>query len=64
MSTRTTGGDPVEGADPGGTHSTKPGNPDKSGTSRPAHVDDGQTVVSGDRNAGRPEDLNKDPQTA
>ena len=33
---RTTGNDPVEGLDPGGTHSTKPGNPDKSGPAKSA----------------------------
>jgi hypothetical protein len=49
-STRTTGNDPVEGADPGGTRGTKPGNADKS---RPGQKDPRatQTVVSGDRNA-------------
>jgi len=52
-SNRTTGNDPVEGADPGGTRSTKPGNPDKSGPAKPEHVRDGQQVVSGDRNNGR-----------
>jgi hypothetical protein len=50
MSTRTTGGDPAEGADPGGTRSTKPGNPDKSGASKPADVADGQKIKSGDQN--------------
>ena len=58
---RTTGNDPIEGADPGGTHSTKPGNPDKSGPSHPQAV--GQTIVSGDRNAGRPDDLSSEPQS-
>ena len=47
---RTTGGDPVEGADPGGTRSTKPGNPDKSGKAKPEDV--GENRVSGDRNEG------------
>jgi hypothetical protein len=48
-STRTAGNDPVEGADPGGTRSTKPGNPDKS-RSRQKDPKTTQTVVSGDRN--------------
>ena len=56
---RTTGNDPIEGADPGGTHSTKPGNPDKSGPARPDQVK--QEVVSGDRNAGRPDELAREP---
>ncbi len=56
----TTGNDPIEGADPGGTHSTKPGNPDKSGPAKPDQVN--QTVVSGDNNAGRPQDLQREPQ--
>ena len=56
---RTTGNDPVEGLDPGGTHSTKPGNPDKSGPATPAQVE--KTVTSGDRNAGRPDDLSREP---
>ena len=47
---RTTGGDAIEGADPGGTRSTKPGNPDKSGTAKPEDV--GERRVSGDRNEG------------
>ena len=48
-SSRTTGDDPIEGVDPGGTHSTKPGNPDKStGSSKGTKI--GQTVESGDRN--------------
>jgi hypothetical protein len=48
-STRTTGNDPIESADPGGTRSTKPGNPDKS---QPRQKDPKtkQSVVSGDRN--------------
>ena len=45
---RTTGGDPLAGADPGGTRSTKPGNPDKSGPAKPEEV--GENRVSGDRN--------------
>ncbi len=59
-SKRTTGNDPIEGADPGGTHSTKPGNPDKSGPAKPDQVS--QTIVSGDNNAGRPQDLQRDPK--
>ena len=46
--TRTTGNDDITGADPGGTHSTKPGNPDKSGPAKPEHVE--QDARSGDRN--------------
>lgn len=49
-SDHTTGNDPVEGLDPGGTHSTKPGNPDKSGPSDPGAVREQQKVVSGDQN--------------
>jgi hypothetical protein len=49
-SSRTTGNDSVEGVDPGGTRSTKPGNPDKSGRSEKGSKLD-QTVESGDRNA-------------
>jgi hypothetical protein len=48
-STRTTGNDPVEGADPGGTRSTKPGDPDKS-RPRQKNPKATQSVVSGDRN--------------
>ncbi len=49
-SSRTTGNDSVEGVDPGGTHSTKPGNPDKGApSSKGAKI--GQRVESGDRNA-------------
>ena len=49
-SSRTTGNDSIEGADPGGTHSTKPGNPDKSpGSPKGAKIE--QTVESGDRNS-------------
>ncbi len=59
-STRTSGNDPIEGADPGGTHSTKPGNPDKSGQARPTQVQ--QEVVSGDANAGRPDELRSEPK--
>ena len=58
---RTTGNDPIEGADPGGTHSTKPGNADKSGPAHPQNVE--QTIVSGDRNAGRPDELSIEPQS-
>lgn len=51
MSKRVTGNDPAEGADPGGTRPTRPGNPDKQGPAKPARVE--QTVESGDRNNGR-----------
>ncbi|MGE0370727.1 MAG: hypothetical protein AB7Q01_02430 [Gammaproteobacteria bacterium] len=45
-STRTTGNDPVAGADPGGTRSTKPGQRDKSA---PRHADPAveQAVTTG-----------------
>ena len=53
-SSKTTGGDPVSGVDPGGTRSTKPGNLDKGApTSESTKVE--QTVVSGDRNDRPPE---------
>ena len=48
-SSRTTGNDAIEGVDPGGTRSTKPGNPDKSAPSPKGQKID-QTVESGDRN--------------
>ena len=54
-SDHTTGNDPVEGLDPGGTHSTKPGNADKSGAANPAAVREEQKVVSGDQNDPAPE---------
>ena len=44
-STRTTGNDPVEGLDPGGTRSTRPGRRDKQADKQVTH-----TVTSGDRN--------------
>lgn len=48
-STRTTGNDPVSGVDPGGTHPTKPGQPDKSAPKKDnASVE--QSVQTGDRN--------------
>ena len=49
-STRTTGNDPIEGVDPGGTRPTKPGNPDTSGEAKPENVSKQQTAVSGDQN--------------
>jgi hypothetical protein len=54
-STRTTGDDPAEGVDPGGTRPTKPGNPDKTGPkgeSGSTAVE--QNVESGDRNTRPP----------
>ncbi len=48
-SSKTTGGDPVSGVDPGGTRSTKPGNPDKT-AAKPEGAKSEQAVVSGDRN--------------
>ena len=50
-SIKTTGNDPLEGVDPGGTRSTKPGNPDKAGPARPDQVHKEQKVVSGDQNS-------------
>ncbi len=50
QSTHTTGNDPIEGVDPGGTRPTKPGNPDKKGKPNPVQVSKEQTVVSGDQN--------------
>lgn len=47
-STQKTGGDPVEGADPGGTHPTRPGKPSADGTAETE-----QTTTSGDRNPHR-----------
>jgi hypothetical protein len=61
-STRTAGGDPVAGADPGGTRSTKPGQRDKSAPKAEApttQVD----VTSGDRNPRR-ESRSKQPDLA
>lgn len=48
-STRTTGNDPVEGANPGGTHSTRPGKKTPGGDERAT----AQEVESGDRNPRR-----------
>lgn len=49
-SSKTTGGDPVSGVDPGGARSTKPGNPDKAAPqSKEPRLE--QEVVSGDRNS-------------
>ena len=50
-STRGTGDEPTEALDPGGTRSTKPGNPDKSGPSKPMEVRKEKTVTTGDQNA-------------
>ena len=54
-STRTTGGDPVEGIDPGGTHSTRPGHAGKDGA--PATH---QTVESSDQNVHPDRNTQKD----
>ena len=51
-STRTTGNDPIEGVDPGGTRSTKPGQADKS-KPKESGPSANQTVTSGDRNPKR-----------
>ena len=57
-SSRTTGNDAIEGVDPGGTHSTKPGNPDKSSASPKGKKID-ETVESGDRNTNPDIDTKK-----
>jgi hypothetical protein len=51
-SSRTAGGDPVEGADPGGTRSTKVGQPDKTAPKKPEPKVE-QSVQTGDRNETR-----------
>jgi hypothetical protein len=51
-STQTTGGDPIEGVDPGGTRSTRPGQADKTDASKPGPKVE-QRVESGDRNPKR-----------
>jgi hypothetical protein len=48
-SSRTAGGDPIEGADPGGTRSTKPGQRDKTAP-KASDPKTEQTVQTGDRN--------------
>ena len=51
QSTRSTGNEPVEGIDPGGTRPTKPGNPDKSGAKPKVEAPKvEQNVQTGDRN--------------
>ena len=47
MTTRTTGNDPVEGLDPGGTRSTRPGSTGQAATGGPSVA---PKVSSGDRN--------------
>ena len=54
-SERTTGGDAVEGVDPGGTHSTKPGHRGPNGT--PVTK---QTVESQDQNVHPQRNTQKD----
>lgn len=51
-STNTAGGDPIAGADPGGTHSTHPGQKDKKAP-KEENPSEEQTVASGDRNTWR-----------
>jgi hypothetical protein len=51
-SDQTSGGDRVAGADPGGTHSTKPGQRDKTAPKQQDPTVE-QTVSSGDRNPYR-----------
>lgn len=51
-STQTTGGDPIEGVDPGGTRSTKPGQANKAEDKAAAPASP-QTNASGDRNPYR-----------
>ena len=58
-SVRTTGNDPVEGADPGGSRSTHPGQEDKTNSGKQERTTE-QPVVSGDRNTSRPEELARD----
>ncbi len=45
----TTGNDPIEGVDPGGTRSTKPGQAEETVPASAKSTD--QTVTSGDRNS-------------
>lgn len=54
-SERTTGNEPVEGHDPGGTHSTRPGHAGPGG--RPTTP---QTVRSGDQNVHPERNTEKD----
>lgn len=51
-STATAGNDPIEGADPGGTRSTHPGQRDKN-TPKQSDTKVEQHVQSGDRNTQR-----------
>ncbi|MBV8578783.1 MAG: hypothetical protein JOZ58_27580 [Acetobacteraceae bacterium] len=51
-STRKTGNEPVEGADPGGTRPTKPGQTSSSGTQSETWTE--HKVESGDRNTRPP----------
>ncbi len=51
-SSRTTGNDPIEGVDPGGTRSTKPGQADKTAP-KAAEPKVRHDVESGDRNPRR-----------
>lgn len=60
-STRVTGNDPASGADPGGTHSTHPGQRDKAGPKDDAPELD-QHVTSGDRNPTRESRLPRPPR--
>ena len=54
-SSRTTGDEPVEGVDPGGTRPTKPGQADKhSPEPKPGETKIEQHVESGDRNTRPP----------
>ena len=53
-SERKTANEPVEGMDPGGTHSTRPGQADKQGPATGKPKAD-QHVESGDRNDRPPE---------
>ena len=60
-STRVIGNEPADAIDPGGTRSTKAGKR-KAGDAAPPPARKPQHVVSGDRNAGRPESLSRDPK--
>ncbi len=57
-STHTTGNQPIEGIDPGGTRPTKPGNPDKGGPAKPRRrqrrADDRQRRPEQPRRRARP----------
>lgn len=49
-STHTTGNEPVEGIDPGGTHPTRPGKASGNSRTMEQHVESGDQNVHPDRN--------------